>query len=163
MKAASFCFFLITALSFFSHTTFSQDRAITEDDIGFEILKWHYHFYPNNSNSTWRIVGRGNDELYRADFEFEEQEITAFYNSEGEIVSEEIDLRDKVPVSLIHYLDDLYPKYKITSFLKITTVTGNMEKTIVHELGVKDKEHGNFILRFDKDLIPFPDNLLTNK
>lgn len=148
-------------LLFYGNELRAQEKTFTEDAMSFEILKWHYHYYPNSSNNVWKQIGQGKNMLYRCDFQYKGDNISAYYKNGGTLVSEELDMKEKIPISLVHYLDDRYDKYKVVSFMKVSTFLSANQKEVVYEMDVRNKEHGTFTLNFDENLIPYPDNLLS--
>ncbi len=136
-----------------------QARVITEDELGIELLKWHYTRYPKSVASQWSVIeGRGEAPLYEGVFSFGGYETVAVYDSEGVIIEEQVEMKDAVPVSLLHYLDDIYSKYKITSFLKKEDF---IKSEVKYQMALKSKEKGEEVIEFDKNLIPFESNLVS--
>lgn len=127
-----------------------QVRELQEEDLDFNILKWHYNHYPKTLVS-WEHLKSNDSEVLRAEFIFKGYPTIAFYTSNGELISEEVDLSKNVPVSILHYLDETYEKYRVISFLRITDVkTANVS----FQLEIKSKKEGYRIIGFDDHLIP---------
>ncbi|MFY0599535.1 MAG: hypothetical protein JXR03_07670 [Cyclobacteriaceae bacterium] len=138
-------------ISFLSESD-SQIKVILEDDIDFNVVKWHYIEYPN-AHATWEEISiNAGAKLYRAEFEFEGHPRRVIYNSQGIRMQEEANLTKNVPVSLLSYLDDIYLKYRILSFTRITDF--RLEEKVTFKVEVKSKSNGVEILEFDKNLIP---------
>lgn len=134
----------------------AQEVTVDESDISFDILKWHYHHYPNSTMSAWKIVDQG--AYYKADFVFNGFDVVTIYSSEGKVLVERIDMAKNVPISLIHHLDGIYEKYKVKEFDKITDFTN---ETVYYEMNIKSKEVGEETLNFDEHLIPVDFNLIS--
>ncbi|MEP0368846.1 MAG: hypothetical protein ABJN36_20545 [Cyclobacteriaceae bacterium] len=135
----------------------AQTQAISEDDLEFNFLKWHYAKYPKTTVS-WESLGIGGEEFLRGTFDFEGFEMKVLYKTDGRVIQEEADLSKNVPVSLLHYLDDFYLKYKVLSFTRITDMQSD---DISFKMEIKSKENGIEILEFDKNLIPVDSELVS--
>ncbi|MEO9473947.1 MAG: hypothetical protein ABJG41_00365 [Cyclobacteriaceae bacterium] len=135
----------------------AQTRAISEDDLEFNFLKWHYAEYPKTTVS-WESLRIGGEEFFRGTFDFEGYEMRVLYKTDGRMLQEEADLLKNVPVSLLHYLDDFYLKYKVMSFTRITDFQSD---DISFKMEIKSKENGIEILEFDKNLIPIDSELVS--
>ena len=136
----------------------AQSRVVLEDELSLEVLKWHYFRYPKSVVSQWSIVEREEAPLFEGVFEFGGYETVAVYDAEGIIVEERLEMENSVPISLVHYLDDIYSKYKITSFLKIEDF---VKSEVKYQMALKSKEKGEEVIEFDKNLIPFESNLVS--
>lgn len=146
---------VIAFLSFLSIAFFVHGQAVQEKDISFDILKWHFHHYPQSVSSGWK---KGENATRIAFFEHEGEEYKVVYKENGQRVSEEMDMIDRVPVSVIYYLDENYGKYKVNEFLKVT----DFDTDDVHfRLEVKSKERGAEVLKFDENLILIDFTLLS--
>ena len=135
----------------------AQTRAISEEDLEFNFLKWHYAEYPKTVVS-WESLSIGGEEFFRGTFDFEGRETIVLYKTDGRIIQEEADLTKNVPVSLLHYLDDFYLKYKVLSFTRITDYQSDDTS---FKMEIKSKENGIEILEFDKNLIPIDSELVS--
>lgn len=130
-------------------------KAVLEDDVDFDILKWHFHHYPQSASKEWVLLG---EQAYRAKFDFEGREIVTIYTSDGKRLSEEIDMTKDIPLSVTYYLDDKYSKYKVSDFRKITSFS---DELIYYKMDIKSKERGDETLSFDESLIPIDFALIS--
>ncbi len=142
-----------------SHNLYSQQQNVSESEIDFSVIKWHYHEYPKSSNVVWNIfVSPEKETVYRASFEFKGREMTACYDESGELLTEYEHLDDELPISIQYYLEGEYRKYKVISFVKQTDFS---TQDIWYTLQVKTKDQGEQQIELDKNLIPFKTELLT--
>lgn len=126
----------------------AQQKVISEDDVSFEVLKWHFHYYPKSESLQWVELGEG---LLKSRVNFEGKIVSTIYNTSGRRLMEEVDLTNDVPVTITYYLDDRYEKYKVQSFVKLTDFA---QERVAYRMSVKSKERGVENLEFDENLIP---------
>jgi hypothetical protein len=132
---------------------------IAEDDIDFTLLKWHYSKYPKTT-STWRVLKiSGEADVYQANFVFESYSTIVLYTAKGAIIEEEVNLSENVPVSILAYLDDLYSKYKVTSFIR--KINYKAKNEVIFTVELKSKEKGIERIDFDYNLIPLNSHLVS--
>ncbi|RED92813.1 hypothetical protein [Marinoscillum furvescens] len=141
---------IISGFSFllFSSVVYAQHTTISEDDVSFEILKWHFHYYPKSESLQWVELGEG---LLKAQVAFEGNVVSIIYNVSGKRLMEEVDLTDNIPVTVSYYLDERYEKYKVQSFIKYTDFS---QDRIAYRMKLKSKQKGAEDLEFDENLIP---------
>lgn len=156
--------FIKTAIALFlfhgSYGAFAQGVHILEDDIDFKVLKWHYDKYPHTT-TEWKVVAvKGKGERFLASFAFNSLPTKVLYSENGVRIIENSDLTKNVPVSLIHYLDDMYAKYKVLSFTRLTRF--EPEEITSYTMEVKSKEAGLQVIEFDGNLIPL-DSILVRR
>lgn len=123
-------------------------QVIAEDDVSFEVLKWHFNHYPNSESQGWYQMS---EVTLRASFAFEGENYNVVYTSSGTRLSEELDMTKSVPLSVVYYLDDKYGKYKVQEFKRITNFN---DEQIYYIMDVKSKDKGEERLSFDEHLIP---------
>lgn len=145
----SVCLFSVLVLFLYNNVN-AQFHQIDEDDLDFTVLKWHYDLYPKTV-SVWEVLNIDGVESYRAKFNFKGYPVSAIYNSNGKLISEETDLTRNVPVSLVHYLDESFDKYKVLSFVRITDAES---ESVSFELEIKSKQKGVQIIVLEENLIP---------
>lgn len=126
----------------------NAQTLVAEDDVSFEILKWHFHHYPQSVSKQWMSLG---EQAYRATFDFEGKEVSTVYHQNGKRLSEEVDLTKEIPLSITYYLDERYSKYKVNDFRKITSFS---DELVYYKMELKSKEKGEESLSFDEHLIP---------
>jgi len=129
---------------------------VAEEDVSFNILKWHYNYYPNSESKQWYTMGEG---AYQVELFFEGKDMTITYTAEGKRLEEMVDLTKNVPVSVSYYLDEKYGKYKVIEFVKITTFDDDHTG---FRLKLKSKDFGDDLISFDQNLVPVSGELLTN-
>ena len=134
----------------------AQVKEVSEDEISINILKWHFHHYPQSTSNVWKVINDG--KLFESDFIFEDKAYYVTYSAKGKVLTEVVDLSDEVPVALLAQLDEQYEKYKVNNFERITNFA---DETIFYKLEIKSKENGQEELNFDKDLIPINFNVLS--
>jgi hypothetical protein len=149
---------IVCILAGASQIVVGQSRVVAEDELGMEVLKWHYTRYPKSIVSKWTVEEKGGTRFFEGVFNFGGYETVAVYNERGVIVEERIEMENNVPVSLVHYLDDIYSKYKITSFLRKEDF---VKSEVKYQMALKSKEKGEEMIEFDKNLIPFESNLVS--
>lgn len=133
------------------HYSFGQIE-IEENDVDFNILKWHFHNYPNSQTIQWFEMGEGS---YKVVFNFNDSKISTYYMPDGHILSEITDLTDQIPQTLLFYAEERYPKSKILEYAKHIDFTIN--KTY-YQLFLKLKDKKSILLRFDENLTPISSN-----
>ncbi|MEQ8473427.1 MAG: hypothetical protein RIC35_19675 [Marinoscillum sp.] len=150
-------FIKIAMCSLFCCSSFfcEAQTVVLEDEVAFEILKWHFHHYPKSTTKQWMSLG---EQAYRAEFAFDGKEVVTVYLSDGKRLSEEVNLTKDMPLSLTYYLEDKYSKYKVADFRKITNFSDEM---VYYKMEVKSKEKGDETLSFDEDLIPIDFALIS--
>ena len=147
---------LVIGAFLFGVASFSNAQVLTEDDIGFEILKWHFHHYPQSERKQWNKVG---EHALQAEFTFNNKDYKTTYLSDGVRLSEEMDMTKEVPVSITYYLDEKYDKYKVQSFRKITVF---QDEQVYYAMSIKSKDKGDETLSFDEHLIPVDFALISS-
>ncbi len=147
---------LVMAFFLFGVATFCNAQVLTEDDIGFEILKWHFHHYPQSISKQWQKLG---DQAIQAEFTFNNKDYKTIYLLDGIRLSEEVDMTREVPVSIEYYLDEKYDKYKVQYFKKISVFK---DEQIYYSMSVKTKDKGEETLSFDEHLIPVDFALISS-
>ncbi len=148
----NFSSFIILALILLGSSTASAQLApIVEEELGIDLLKWHYARYPNSQENKWFVSAESGN--VQVTFLFEGVAITAVYNNKGKIQAEKVDMTTSVPVSLVHELDQEYAddKYKIVQFVKTTNFVEDIQ---MYEMEIKSKTKGVATKKFDVDLIP---------
>lgn len=141
----------------FVTSVYGQEQGVPEDAVSFDILKWHYSYYPNSQNNEWTTVVRTGQQLFRVKFEFKEKRYQAEYDDAGRRLKEVLSLEDNVPVSIDSQLRQ-FEKFKIDSFTKISDLK---ENRIVYRLDVKVKSEGNKTFWYDENLIQMPNTDFT--
>lgn len=134
----------------------SAQQTILEDDVSFNILKWHFHHYPQSTTSQWYALGEG---LLKVECVFGNNQISVLYNPKGNRLTEEVDMTKSLPVSIEYLLDEKYEKYKIQDFIKVTNFESEM---IIYNLTVKTKERGVINMKFDEHFVAIDDNMLVD-
>lgn len=130
----------------------AQERKVSEEEISFDILKWHYSSYPKCTGSQWAILEVEGQNFYRVSFNFQGQDYQAEYDQNGMVVREIINMDDKIPVSIAHRLET-YEKYKVNSFIKVSDMRA---QKIIYKLDIKVKSEGQKVLWYDENLIEVP-------
>lgn len=136
----------------------AQEISVSEDEISFEILKWHYSNYPKNEANVWKVLKVDGTDFYRVNFKFEDRNYQAEYNENGDLTHEVIDMEDEVPVSITSELE-VYEKYKIDTFQKISNMK---EARVVYKLEVKVKSEGRKVHWYDENYIEMPNTDFTH-
>lgn len=144
----------VAILIFGVESVFSQS-PLTEDQVDFNVLKWHFHHYPKSITQQWSDLGEG---VLKADFTFNDQTVSTTYTSSGKRVEEQIDISKDVPVSVTFYLNERYDKYKVLQFVRVTNFA---TKEIRHSLQLRTKNQGDIFLRFDENLVPIETELIS--
>lgn len=144
----------VAILLFSAQVSFSQS-AITEDQVDFNILKWHFHHYPKSTTQQWYDMGEG---VLKAEFTFNDLPVSTTYNSAGKRIDEQMDITKEVPVSVSFYLDERYEKYKVQQFVKSVNFT---TKEVRHILELRTKNQGIVFLKFDENLVPIESELIS--
>lgn len=147
---------LVIAVFFFGVASLSEAQVITEDEVDFQILKWHFHYYPNSETVKWQKMG---DHALQVSFGFEEKIFNTVYLTDGTRMSEEVDLTKEVPVSVQYYLDEKYGKYKVQEFKKVTSFKDDQ---IYYAMSLRTKDQGEESLSFDEHLIPVDFALISS-
>lgn len=129
----------------------AQERNVPEEEMSFDILKWHYSTYPNSEENKWTEINK-DENYYRVRFKFKGHSFLVEYDSKGIITHEVVDLEDNIPVFIAHELDK-YDKYKVNSFLKISD---RKENTVMYKLDLKIKSEGQKVLWYDENFIQIP-------
>lgn len=146
----------IIVIFLFSGSAFLvKGQSMPESEISFDILKWHFHHYPNSVHSGWK---KGDHDTRIAFFQYQNDRYQVVYTTGGKRLVEEKDMIKEVPVSVSYYLDEKYTKYRIDEFVKVTDFTTD---DIHYRLRVRSKENGDEVLNFDENLIPADFTLIS--
>ncbi|WP_421894238.1 hypothetical protein [Marinoscillum sp.] len=144
--------FVFVIISF----TNTHAQLVNESDISFDILKWHFHYYPKSETKQWINLG---EDTYTVSFVFESLDVSVVYDSRGKRIEERVDVTNNIPVSLVYHLDDHYEKYKVTRFEKVTKF--KQDNSVGYEMKIKSKEKGDEQLYFDQNMVPIDFNLIS--
>lgn len=131
-------------------------QIINEDEVGLQVLKWHFYHYPNSETLKWK---RLEENSLQVDFIFEEKNHQVIYLADGIKSIEKIDLSNDVPISVQYYLDEKYGKYKVQDFVRITDFEDDQ---MYYLMSLKVKDKGVETLSFDEHLIPVDFTLISS-
>ncbi|VXD19841.1 hypothetical protein [Marinoscillum sp. 108] len=144
--------FFLVAIS----STDTRAQLVSESDISFDILKWHFHHYPKSETKQWLDSG---EDTYTVSFVFESMDVSVVYDSRGKRIEERVDVSNSMPVSLVYHLDDQYEKYKVMRFEKVTKF--KQDNSVGYEMKIRSKEKGDEQLYFDQNMVPIDFNLIS--
>lgn len=130
----------------------SQAQTISEDDLPFSFLSWHYNFYPGSEENQWTRLEKNGEELLFVDFQFEGRNLAVTYKTNGRRVKARTKYAEKeVPNLVGAYLTEKFEKYKIEEFMKTDIYEGPNVTDFFYSARVKTKKE-NHVLYFDKEL-----------
>lgn len=132
----------------------AQSQSLKEDDLSFEILKWHYAYYPHTT-VEWSQAGSE----FIAEFEEENNGYMVRYNAEGNRIDEVVEMRKNIPVSASYLMEDRYGKHQVLEFRRYTTYSTKM---VTYRAKLKTKDRGQLILTMDEHLTPLDKSLLSS-
>lgn len=147
---------LVMSALLFGTALFCNGQVLTEDDIGFEMLKWHFHHYPHSVSKQWQKIG---EHAMQAEFTFNEKDYKTIYLLDGTRLSEEVDMTKDLPLSIEYYLDEKFGKYKVQSFKKVTVFK---DEKLYYSMSLKTKDKEDETLSFDEHLIPVDFALISS-
>ncbi len=140
----------------FGLTYICSAQSLPEDEIGFEILKWHFNYYPKSETKQWVKL---EDEILQAEFVFQGKNYKTTYLTDGARLSEEVDLSKELPLTIKYFLDERYEKYKVQYFNKIVVFKNELT---YYTMSVKSKEKGEETLSFDEHYVPVDFALISS-
>lgn len=142
----------------FSLSSFSQLTYITEQQVSYDILHWHYDRYNNSETSEWYKYSIDGDEYYGVKFSHEGTPYQSIYNSEGMIISEKRIMDEKeLPDEITDVLDYRLVKYKVKEFVIETEFENRQEKNKHYKVDARTKTGGQVILWFDSQMNVVPE------
>ena len=130
-------FILLTVASSFSIT-----HSYASETVSPAVLKSFKESFHQVKNVTWVV----NNDVYKAAFDLDGQQLTAFYNADGKLLSiSKKSTVQQLPVILQRDLKKLYTDYRVTEVAEITdnsktdyyVVLENEGKKII----LKSKDH----------------------
>ena len=130
-----------------------QAQTISEDDLPFTFLSWHYNNYPGAENNHWIKLEKNGEELLFVDFQHEGRSLEVTYRTNGRRVKARIIYGDKQVPDLVNaFLMEQFEKYKVNEFMKtdIYDSNGSDVAYFFHSVWVKVKKE-NIMLYFDEE------------
>lgn len=141
--------FLFVAVAITAHV---QAQAISEEELPFTFLSWHYNFYPGAEGNQWTKLEKNGEEFLFVDFQYEGRNMAVTYKTNGRRVKVRTKYTEKaVPDMVSHFLTDQFVKYKIDEFMKTDVYDGPHVIEFFYSARVKVKKE-NHVLYFDKEL-----------
>lgn len=129
-----------------------QAQNISEDDLPFTFLSWHYNFYPGAEDNQWTKLEKNGEELLFVDFQHEGRNLAVTYKTNGRRVKARTKYSEKeVPDLVAGFLTEQFEKYKIDEFMKTDVYDGATVSDFFYSARVKVKKE-NHVLYFDKEL-----------
>lgn len=130
----------------------SQAQTVSEDDLPFSFLSWHYNNYPGAEGNQWTKIEKNGEELLFVDFQFEGKNLAVTYRTNGRRVKARIKYSEnEVPQIVNAFLVEQFEKYKVTEFMKTDIYEGPKIVDFFYSARVKVKKE-NHRLYFDKEL-----------
>ena len=129
-----------------------QAQTISEDDLPFSFLSWHYNFYPGAEENQWTKLERNGEELLFVDFQHEGKNLAVTYKTNGRRVKVRTKYSEKeVPDLVGGYLLEQFGKYKIDEFKKTDVYDGPKVSDFFYSARIRAKKESH-VLYFDKEL-----------
>ncbi len=143
------CAFVVLAIST------GRAQQISEDEVPFTVQKWYFNNYPGSHEVTWMKTNSQSGELlYQADFEYDDQNVIAVFNSSGKQVYENLEFHKKeLPGPILDHATSNYGKFKVVAIHKHTNYYYGAQntKTTNYELIVKVDKDMNTVW-FNEDM-----------
>lgn len=113
--------FLLLAVVALASTSLNA-QSISENDVPFTIQKWYFSKYPGAHEVEWmKTKSQSGEQLYQADFEYEDQQVIAVYNEKGKQVYENLEYKKgDSPLPIVDHATSNYEKFKIVGVHKHT-------------------------------------------
>lgn len=148
MKLRTISLFAILLLVVFG----TAAQSISEDDLSFDFLKWHYQKYPNATNNDWTKITKGGTDYIYVNFEFDGTKRAVTYLESGHRVKERIKYdKEAIPTSTLTELEQRFEKFKIEEFQQLNLYAGVKLQDSFYTMNVKVKKD-TYILYFDENL-----------
>ncbi|MDW3196025.1 MAG: hypothetical protein R8G66_26880 [Cytophagales bacterium] len=129
-----------------------QAQTISEDDLPFTFLSWHYNFYPGAEENQWTKLEKNGEERLFVDFQFEGRNLAVTYKTNGRRVKARTKYSEKeVPDLVTGFLTEQFEKFKIDEFMKTDVYDGPKVSDFFYSARVRVKKE-NHVLYFDKEL-----------
>jgi len=95
---------------------FSTAHAFAQTPTPSVVVGSFEHKFINAEKASWTVV----KDLYRVDFSFENQSLTAFFNVDGELVASSRNITPmQLPISLNSSLEKNFGKYIVSSLFEV--------------------------------------------
>lgn len=125
-------------------------QTISEDDLPFTFLSWHYTNYPGSESNQWTRIEKDSEEYLFVDFIYEGKNLSVTYKPTGMRVKARTKYTDKdSPEQLSGFLTQRFEKYKISSFMRIDLYDGAKVSDSFYSVKVKVKKEG-YVFYFDE-------------
>ncbi len=131
-------------------------QRISEDDLSFDFLKWHYAKYPGAEENVWTKIKKDGAELMYVEFAFEGTKRSVTYTLAGQRLKERIKYDGaKIPNSAKTFLSGKFQgeKYKVDEFQKLVLFEGTKAVDSFYSMEIKVKKD-LYVLYFDDNLSP---------
>ena len=130
----------------------SQSQTVSEDDLPFSFLSWHYTNYPGSENNQWTRLEKNGEELLFVDFSFEGKNHTVTYQNNGQRLKARLKYSEKeIPELVLGFLTEQFEKYKVAEFMKTEVYEGPKVSDFYYSARVRVKKETH-LLYFDKQL-----------
>ena len=145
---------------------FASGQKISEDDLSFDFLKWHYMNYPGVENNQWTQLSKDGNTFYYVEFLFEEQMYAVTYDNDGNRLRERVKFKSKnIPTSASKFLSSKFngEKFKVEEFEQLNLYKGAKEIDSFYSMEVRVKKDA-YVLYFDErmDYIQTPSTQLLS-
>lgn len=138
----------VSAILLFVNTTSGQN--ISEDDLPFKFLSWHYSNYPGAEENQWTRIEKESEEYLFVDFLFEGRNLTVTYKPSGMRIKARTKYTEKdLPSKLGDFLTERFEKYKIDEVMRTDLYEGSRVSDSFYSAKVKVKKEG-YIFYFDE-------------
>lgn len=133
-------------------TGLTRAQTISEDDLPFTFLSWHYNNYPGAVENQWTKLEKNGEELLFVDFQHEGRNLAVTYKTNGRRVKARIKYNEKdVPDIVNAFLSEQFGKFKVNEFMKTDIYEGPNVADFFYSARLKVKKE-NHVLYFDKEL-----------
>jgi len=139
------------------HYSYSQKTFITENQLEYDVLHWHYDRYNNAENDEWYKLEKDGKTTFEVSFTYNEGSYVAEYDEKGAILRENkvSNIKD-IPSQIISTLDYRLVKYKLEEYAVDSFFENKQIVSQTHRVKSRSKTGGEIILWFDKEFNVIP-------
>ncbi|MEQ8581066.1 MAG: hypothetical protein RIC30_05165 [Marinoscillum sp.] len=143
--------FLILFFACSGVTVFSQEVALSEDEVPPHIVARHYADHQGSLSVSWQQIEMEGANRFMAAYAEDKVRRETIYNKSGRPLFESTIHEGDLPVMLSYYIEDRFGKFRLVEFKSTKDLSNEIMR---YTLVVKAKEYGELKLAFDNEMNP---------